>query len=171
MQYAAHVFLPFRPGRAMSGVAALSNRFHLVARERLHGIIGGVDFGYHLSCLARSPAAALFWSAGTPYTSGRQTCYGESCMYAVRRTADVSWWRNYRRLGGNGGRLTFNRVAELAGEIDALFDDAGITASIVQAVRSRQTLLIEGGGEPFTPSRRAFSAATTPSSPSRSAGP
>lgn len=128
----------------------LSNRFRFVDRENLYGTIDGVDFGYNLSCIARSSTAALLWSGGTAYTSGRQTCYGPSKLYFKDR--DSIRGHDYQCIGERGGRLT-QRIATLPELLAPLFD-ADTIAAILEAVKQKKTLLIEGGGDRFAPDRR-----------------
>jgi hypothetical protein len=133
----------------------MSNRFQLVEREHIHGGIHGVWFGYNFRCIARSLNAALLWSAGTMYTSGRQSVYGESSLYLVGdRTNTRDWYRNAKEID-YGGRLNPNRIRALTEKLGEQFDAETIKA-IVDAVDQRKTLLIEGGGEPFTPSNRVL---------------
>lgn len=132
-----------------------SNRVQLVEREHIHGGIHGVWFGYNLSCIARSPTSALLWSGGTMYTSGRDTVYGGSSLYlAWNRTETRDWYRNFKEIDG-GGRLNPNRIRAVAEKLGEQFD-AEIVAAIVDAVSQKKTLLIEGGGKPFTPSNRVL---------------
>lgn len=125
-----------------------SNRFELVAREHIHGIIQGIDFGYNMSCLIRSPKVALLWSGGTAYTSGRQSQYGSSGMRAIPRN-DHHWvnHREYKDLGPEGGRLSMARLLLVSAEINELFEED--LTECLPLVAKRQTLLIEGGGSAF----------------------
>lgn len=120
--------------------------------ECVNGTLGGVDFGPHMKVLARSPKALLLWVPGHAYWSGRQQNYGAaSCQLIINREAgDV--YRNYRRLFDNG-RLSAQRIIE---QMDAL-DDAfgpGQWKHIAEAVKAKRTHLIDGGGDPLTPSHR-----------------
>lgn len=131
-----------------------SNRFEYIDREHLSGAIGGTFFGYHLSCVARTPTHAILWSGGTAYWSGRgQTSYGSSTLYVYKRER-VEGIRDAvnggsTRIGEHGGRLNmarmtdadWDRIAELLGE--------DFRAEIGLAIQHRKTLLIEGGGKPF----------------------
>jgi hypothetical protein len=130
--------------------SVLSNRFQLVERERISGHVGGIDFGYNLSCIARSPSVALFWSGGTAYWSGRgSTSYGKSCLTVYRRSGRFTHGSDYTVLGEYGGRLTAKRVLASATEIGKAFDDEDIAPVIADAIRQKKTLVIEGGGQPF----------------------
>jgi hypothetical protein len=128
-----------------------NNRIQFVPREKLSGLIEGVDFGNGLSCIARSPGYVILWSSGTSYTSGRQTRYGASCMYEISRKGRMNGGasKNYRRLGGEGGRLTIARIETVRFELKLCFGDD--VDQIAEAVRLRQTVLIEGGGPPLCP--------------------
>jgi hypothetical protein len=134
-----------------------SNRLSFVDREDLFGTISGVDFGANLSCIARSPTAALLWSGGTAYWSGRGTsCYGQSCLYALDRARIIHGVSGgTRRLGDkDGGRLTVARLTAVIGAIETLFDVTDLLPWLAHAVANKQTLLIDGGGQRFAPSRR-----------------
>jgi|HubBroStandDraft_1064217.scaffolds.fasta_scaffold02120_13 hypothetical protein len=134
----------------MSAAIALSNRFAMVEREQV-GVVQGVDFGYSFYCLARAPTVALMWDGGSSYTSGRQTCYGESQLTILFKLGP-HWGQHpeYRRLGQSGGRLSVARVGAVAAEIEAAFDDESVMLPLLEAVRLRKTLVIEGGWDGFT---------------------
>lgn len=127
----------------------LSNRFQLVPRERIFGTIQGIAFGYNLSCLMRSPTLALLWSSGTMYTSCRQSVYGESSLCVLRRN-ELTHARSWKDIGPNGGRLSVARIQQNQTEIEEWFGD-DIMQILIEAVRKKQTVLVEGGGEAFTP--------------------
>lgn len=127
-----------------------SNRFEYVGRERVHGIIEGVDFGYNLSVIARSPAVVLCWSGGSCYTSARETRYGKSSFVAL-------WRKDHHGIPksetwGDGGRLSIVKVQSVRACLEVFFGE-DLYEQIVQGVCRRQTLLIEGGGAPLMPSR------------------
>jgi hypothetical protein len=132
-----------------------SNRYQFVDREHLHGSIQGVNFGYNLYCVARSPTAVLLWSAGTMYTSWRQSVYGASSLcVAARINPRETWHRNYREID-RGGRLRADRITAKADQLLEYFDDETIPV-IANAVHARKTLLIEGGGDAFPLSSRVL---------------
>ena len=132
----------------------LSNRMSFVDREYLSGRIGAVDFGYNLSCIARSPTSALLWSAGTSYWSSRGTSsYGTSCLYTLDREQLV-YGHGYRRVGEEGGKLTGKRLAASITAIEQLFGETDLLPWLTHAIVNKQTVLIEGGGPRFTPSSR-----------------
>lgn len=130
-----------------------NNRFQTVKREHLHGSIEGVDYGYNLSCIARSPRGILLWSGGTPYWSGiGMQSYGSSTLY-LYRSRDRNMWNKFAiadRIGTDGGRLSASRIESLRDDLNPPFDNGEID-QIVEAVRRRKTLLIEGGGWPLSP--------------------
>lgn len=132
-----------------------SNRFQLVDREHLHGTLAGIDFGYNLSCIVRSPEHLLLWSGGTMYTSGRQSVYGGSQPYLWERDPrHRTSLSGYIRLGQGGGRLSVDRITQAFTPIVAAFGEDS-WGSITKAVRERKTLIVEGGGGQLCPSRRS----------------
>jgi hypothetical protein len=126
-----------------------NNRIQFVEREHISGHIEGVDFGYRMQVIARSPAFVLCWSSGTAYTSGRQTCYGESSMTVIPRDPRFRYHPDYRRIPPEGGRLTYRRIMEVKDKLHEFFPDDVL--SIANAAQRRQTVLIEGGGPPLMP--------------------
>lgn len=126
-----------------------SNRFQLVDREHIYGGVNGINFGYNLSCLVRSPDLALLWSGGTMYTSCRQSVYGTSSLALMYRKRLTSA-RSYRDLGPDGGRLSMARIEASRADIEAEFGD-DIMPVLIEAIRKRQTVLVDGGGEAFSP--------------------
>ena len=130
------------------------NRLKLISKEIADGTIEGVDFGPSLYCIARSPSAVLVWSSGHMYTSGRQSVYGESSLIGLPdrtvRFRHHPSWKTY----DSGGRLKEDRIRLCDDEIIELFSDPDIIAPVADAVRKRQTLLIEGGGTPLRPARK-----------------
>jgi hypothetical protein len=137
----------------------LSNRYHLCDRERLRGHIGGTDFGSNTYCIARSPVAALIWNGGGPYWSGRgMQAYGSSRMVGFTRAMLTSHSLiNYKKIGENGGRLTEKRIRDAAVFLKEIFsEEDDLIEAIVAAVKGKQTLLIEEGGEAFEPWQKRF---------------
>jgi hypothetical protein len=134
---------------------ARNNRFSYVDREHIEGSLGGVDFGYNISCIARSPIAALLWSAGSAYWSGIAfRAYAASHLIGFKRSVDFSRaMSGYKRYGENGGRLTAARIEALHDPLTALFEE-DISEPLIEAVRRRMTLVIEDGGEAFRPQYR-----------------
>lgn len=144
-------------GQIMKSPSGVSNRFQLVERERLHGNIQGVWWGYHTTCLMRAPTTALLWSSGTPYTSGRMTCYGESGMTALLNLSP-HWGHHpeWHNIPPEGGRLSVARVQTMASDVRRLLNEGDdLIDWLCRAVKSRQTLLVEGGGSQFTLKARA----------------
>jgi hypothetical protein len=134
-----------------------SNRFRLVDRENLRGAIAGVDFGSNVSCIARSPTAALLWSGGGGYWSGRgmPQAYAPSHLIGIVRIESTSrMLKNYHDVGDKGGRLTPERITDAADKITELFQDKEVAAQIVIAVREKKTLIVEDGGPAFEPKWR-----------------
>lgn len=141
----------------------MNNHFTLVPRERIHGTLEGVDFGYNLFCLARSPRALLLWSSGTAYTSGRRTEYGTSALYGLLRNSHFSANPKYDRII-EGGRWSVARLnlVSVTVAIRQLFEEPEITNGVevgliacLAAAQSprRSTVLVEGGGPQLMPSR------------------
>jgi hypothetical protein len=108
-----------------------------------------------LKVLARSSKALLLWVPGHAYWSGRQQNYGAASLYLIdtRKTDDV--YRHYKELKdhSDGGRLSAARILASAAKIDAVFGD-GAAQQIAETVKAKQTNLIDGGGDPLTPSHR-----------------
>jgi hypothetical protein len=126
-----------------------------MAFECVHGTLGGVNFGPHMKVLCRSPEALLLWVPGHQYWSGRQANYGAASLYLIdtRKTGDV--YRNYKELktGGDGGRLSAAKIMADAERIDAVFGE-GRAKEIAATVKAKETLLIDGGGDPLIPSHK-----------------
>jgi hypothetical protein len=99
-------------------IEIVSNRLQLVNREHIHGVISGVDFGYNLSCLVRSPVAVLLWSSGTAYTSGQETHYGASSVDGVTWTPEtmpsVQEWSGVVYGGGRFVAVTIDGSGVMA---------------------------------------------------------
>ena len=138
-----------------------------MAFECVHGTLGGVNFGDNMKVICRSPKGLLLWVPGHAYWSGRQSHYGAASMYliATRNTNDV--YRHYKEII-DGGRLSAGRIVEQAEKIDTVFGE-GSTGQIIKSFKAKETLLIDGGGDPLTPShkelRRRHRASNPPAPP------
>jgi len=131
---------------------SIPNNINFVPRERVSGHIEGVDYGYNMFCIARSPEALLLWSAGTAYTSGRQTRYGASSLELLDRASSPDRQKSLGRIGDDGGRLTAARIWAVKDVLENLFG-AGKAEHIAYAVKTRQTVLFDGGGGALQPCR------------------
>ena len=135
-----------------------SNSIVISDKEMISGLIGGVDFGHDLYCIARSPDAMLVWSPGGTYWSGRMSHYAESVLYLFLNRRQSNWGmvggrRDYERIGREGGRLTRDRITAVADRLAAVFGAEAATA-IEEAVAARKTLIVDGGGRIPCPSRK-----------------
>lgn len=120
--------------------------------ECVHGTLGGVAFGPHMKVLCRSPKALLLWVPGHAYWSGRQQNYGAASCQLVLNRQEGDVYRNYRRLFDNS-RLSAQRIIEQMDILDEAFGP-GSWKHIAEAVKAKRTHLIDGGGDPLTPSHR-----------------
>lgn len=104
--------------------------FELVDKEDARGVIAGVDYGSIARIMARSPKFVLFNARG--------------CHLLTRGTANASHWRDAARLFGD--RPTIAQYEAIKPKVDEAFGE-GVGDAVVQAWRSRKTVLVDGGGE------------------------
>lgn len=126
----------------------ISNSIQFVPRERIHGAINGVDFGPRVSVIARGEKPALLWLGGHSWTVNGNTSYAEGHLTLIVDRKDWQGHRHYRSLSPEGGRLTVDRVDPHLKLLEEHFN--GYLDAIRQAIKTRTTLLIEGGGKPFS---------------------
>ncbi|AXQ69326.1 hypothetical protein HOU02_gp399 [Caulobacter phage CcrBL9] len=127
--------------------------FEIVDREHTSGSQGGTDYGSKaLTVLARSPKAVLLWMPGHSYFGGiGMRNYASAYMLLVKerrlggwKTGDKEDFRHNQDAPAT--RLSPALVMERAERINQFFE-ADVATQIAQAVKTRQTLLIDGGGE------------------------
>lgn len=123
-----------------------SNSAVLVDREHVHGVIGGVDFGPRTFVLVRSPWSLLLWLGGHSISVNGHVSYSEAGLVLVKQRREMNRPGCYRWLGYRGGRLTLQRVAGIRDDLVPVFGHQ-VLGDIEEGVRSRGTLLIEGGGD------------------------
>ncbi len=131
----------------------ISNAVQYIDRERIHGVLGGVDFGGRVFVIARSPAAMLLWLGGEGYSVNGHRSYSESHFTMLTFKGHQPWpehsWeahRCYKVVGAHGGRLSRKRVMSIAENIAETFGEEAIDL-VLEAVRTNRTVLIDGGGQ------------------------
>jgi hypothetical protein len=147
----------------------MSSRFQLVPQEIASGLIEGVNFGPEIYVVARSPSAALIWVKAHSYSVNGRRSYVEGKLYALPdRTPMFTRRPRYKALQ-QGGRLSlmslelpWREIAKLFGlhDPDVNFADANVLLRHVgDAIKGKQTLLIEGGVGQLMPAKRLGRAA------------
>jgi hypothetical protein len=122
----------------------LSNAEQMIPREKIYGIIHGVDFGPSVFVIARSPKSMLLWLGGHTWSLNGSNRYSESHLTLIKNRSRMDGWRNYMPLEPHGGRLTVARLESAKPKICEIFNSHWV--GICHAVDTKQTLLIEGGG-------------------------
>lgn len=128
-----------------------SNSEQMVPREHIHGTIRGVDFGPRVFVVARAEAPMLLWLSGHSWSLNGSQRYAASHLTLIKNRQRMDGWRNYTTLDPEGGRLTIARAELAKNEICKVFDGDRWPA-ILHAIETKQTLLIEGGGQQPQPS-------------------
>lgn len=123
-----------------------TNAEQMIPREHIAGTLKGVDFGPRVFVIARADKPMLLWLRGHSWTNNGHVSYSESHLTTIKDRSAMDGWRNYKGLDPRGGRLTVDRVEAAKPAILAVFDES-YWAGIIHAVKTKQTLLIEGGGE------------------------
>lgn len=127
-----------------------SNSERMIPRERIYGTIRGVDFGPNVYVIARAELPMLLWLGGHSWSLNGHQRYSESHLTLIRDRIRMDGWRNYKSLEPAGGRLTVARAELAKAPICECFGEDR-WPGIAWAIRTHQTLLIEGGGEQLQP--------------------
>lgn len=131
----------------------MSNSIAIVDKEIASPLIEGVDFGANLWVIARSPKAVLIWKKGHSWSVNGNQRYSGGALFGIPDRGPGSVGRmEYSRLWeGEGRRFGWQAPTSCALQIDGLFGIPGVWRQVVDVVRSRKTLLIEGGGNQLRP--------------------
>lgn len=129
----------------------VKNSESFIPREHIYGSLRGVDFGPAVSVIARSPLSMLLWLGGHSWSVNGFQRYASSNLTLIKNRVQMDGWRNYKAIGPEGGRLTVARIALVKKEITELFGEEH-WPSIEEAILTKSTLIIEGGGEMPQPS-------------------
>lgn len=127
--------------------------FNFVEREYTSGSQGGTDYGSKpLMIIARSPQAVLLWMPGHSYFGGiGHRAYASAYMMLIKHRKLGGWDRRYQDdfkhdQNAPSTRLTAALIQARAARINEFFE-ADVAEQIASAVKTRQTVLIDGGGE------------------------
>lgn len=129
----------------------ISNSEQYAPMEHVHGLIGGVDFGPRTFVVARSECSLLLWLAGHSWSVNGHRRYAASHLTVVVNRVTMDVWRNYFALEPRGGRLTVSRVEAARDKVCETFGEDR-WHGILRAVKTKQTLIIAGGGAALMPS-------------------
>lgn len=129
----------------------MSNSITIVDRELAAPQIEGVDFGSKLWVIARSPTAVLAWVYGHSYSVNGNRSYAEPHLLILPdRTQRFMSQPKYLSLRHEWTRLTPANLVNFSTQICGVFGASSWDA-IVEAVASRKTVIIEGGGGQLMP--------------------
>lgn len=131
--------------------AVSSNSTQLIDREFAAPQIEGVDFGTKLWVIARSPEAVLIWVFGHSWSVNGHRSYSEPhLMLLPDRTPNFMYRPDYKRLEVSGmSRLMVSKIGPVEPHIEEAFP--GSLYGVRRAIRDRQTLLVDGGGNQLQP--------------------
>lgn len=130
-----------------------SNALALTEREFADRHIEGMDFGTKLWVVARSPTAVLVWVYGHSYYGGQgSSAYAQPHLTLLNdrgprvvRHPDYTNLRSYPFV-----HLKASALHTVQDKLDAAFGPAAF-GTIVAAVASKRTALIDGGGNQLRP--------------------
>lgn len=134
----------------------MSNRLVYVPQETSIQQLEGVDFGAPLRIVTRSPRHVLFWRKGhTAWSSRGQQSYVPGCLFLVPRDPSFMSHPTYERVWEPDipRQIFAYYVLEYPAVIEKLIKylDSEAIAACAEAVKTRQTLLIDGGAGQLLP--------------------